>query len=130
MKKLADEQGIGVSTYCRMILLNHLHREKQMKPTHIKTKHGHVFEWDVVVQKMDDDIVEVKIKDTGTGIAPEIQSRIFEPFFTSKLVGKGNGQGLTIAYNVIVNQHHGKLFFDTEVGKGTTFYIHLPIKQL
>ena len=71
--------------------------------------------------------VEVFIRDTGHGIEPGNLSRIFDPFFTTKEVGKGTGQGLAIARNVIVDKHHGTLRFDTELGKGTTFYIRLPI---
>jgi signal transduction histidine kinase len=72
--------------------------------------------------------VLVAISDSGIGIAPEIQGRIFDPFFTTKGVGKGTGQGLSICYNVIVEQHHGKLSFESQVGKGTTFYVELPIR--
>jgi PAS domain S-box-containing protein len=69
----------------------------------------------------------ISIHDTGTGIAPEIQSKIFEPFFTTKGVGKGTGQGLTIAHNTIVKKHGGRLWFESELNKGTTFYIQLPM---
>lgn len=71
--------------------------------------------------------VEIQISDTGTGIPKEIQERIFEPFFTTKPVGKGTGQGLTIAYSVIVKKHAGAIHLESEVGKGTTFYIRLPL---
>jgi signal transduction histidine kinase len=73
-----------------------------------------------------EDEVEVRVRDTGLGIAPEHQSRIFEPFFTTKDVGKGTGQGLTICYQNIVKLHHGKIFFETVPGEGTTFIIRLP----
>lgn len=71
--------------------------------------------------------VLISIHDTGPGIAPEIQSRIFEPFFTTKGVGKGTGQGLAIAHNTIVKKHGGRLWFESELNKGTTFFIQLPI---
>jgi PAS domain S-box-containing protein len=71
--------------------------------------------------------VMISICDTGTGIAPENQSRIFEPFFTTKGVGKGTGQGLAIAHNTIVKKHGGRLWFESEPNKGTTFFIQLPI---
>jgi len=74
-----------------------------------------------------DDSVEIAIGDTGKGIPADVRPRIFDPFFTTKEVGKGTGQGLAIARNVIVDKHHGTLHFDTEIGKGTTFYIRLPI---
>ena len=72
--------------------------------------------------------VEVAVKDTGVGIAADIQSRIFEPFFTTKPVGKGTGQGLALAHSAIVNRHQGQLWFETEPGQGTTFFIRLPLE--
>ena len=71
--------------------------------------------------------VVVAIGDTGGGIPEEIRARIFDPFFTTKEVGRGTGQGLSIARNVVVKSHGGELDFTTELGKGTTFYIRLPI---
>ncbi len=71
---------------------------------------------------------EIAIADTGMGIPEEIQSRIYEPFFTTKEVGKGTGQGLALAYSVIVKKHQGKLWFETEKGKGTTFFVQLPFE--
>jgi PAS domain S-box-containing protein len=68
----------------------------------------------------------VSISDTGGGIPEGIRKRIFEPFFTTKEVGKGTGQGLSIAHGVI-KQHGGTLDFVTEIGKGTTFYVRLPV---
>lgn len=74
-----------------------------------------------------DDVAEITISDTGTGIPEAIRSRIFDPFFTTKEVGKGTGQGLAIAHSVIANKHSGKVWFETEMGRGTTFYINLPM---
>ncbi|MCS7306127.1 MAG: PAS domain S-box protein [Thermoguttaceae bacterium] len=73
--------------------------------------------------------VRVEIEDTGIGIRPEIQSRIFEPFFTTKPVGKGTGQGLAIARSIIVEKHKGEITFYSEVNKGTTFIVRLPIQS-
>ncbi|MCA9195211.1 MAG: PAS domain S-box protein [Planctomycetales bacterium] len=70
---------------------------------------------------------EIQISDSGTGIPESIRSRVFDPFFTTKGVGKGTGQGLAIAYNVIVEKHHGKLTFESEIGVGTTFSIKIPL---
>jgi C4-dicarboxylate-specific signal transduction histidine kinase len=67
----------------------------------------------------------VQIRDTGSGIPEKIKARIFEPFFTTKEVGKGTGQGLALAHTVIVKTHHGKIWFESEVGKGTTFFLCL-----
>jgi two-component system, NtrC family, sensor kinase len=70
--------------------------------------------------------VVVRISDTGTGIKPEHRSRIFDPFFTTKGVGKGTGLGLSISY-AIVKEHDGRIDVQSEVGRGSTFTITLPI---
>jgi PAS domain S-box-containing protein len=70
--------------------------------------------------------VEIFISDTGGGIPEGIRSRIFDPFFTTKEVGKGTGQGLAISHSVIVEKHGGTINFETALGQGTTFIIHLP----
>jgi signal transduction histidine kinase len=75
------------------------------------------------------DEVVVSITDTGTGIPNAIKDRIFDPFFTTKKVGKGTGQGLAIAHAVVAEKHRGSLTLETEVGKGTTFYVSLPLDQ-
>lgn len=74
----------------------------------------------------DAQVTTMSIQDTGTGIRQEIQSRVFDPFFTTKGVGRGTGQGLSLAHNSIVKMHGGKIWFDSEVGRGTTFFIQLP----
>jgi PAS domain S-box-containing protein len=71
---------------------------------------------------------EISVSDTGVGIPSEIQSRIFEPFFTTREVGSGTGQGLALAHTVIVRKHGGKIWFATEVGVGTTFFLQIPIR--
>ena len=71
--------------------------------------------------------VEIAIVDTGDGIPEHVRERIYDPFFTTKDVGMGSGQGLSIARAVIVDKHHGELTFETKVGVGTTFFIRLPI---
>ena len=80
-----------------------------------------------VTTRQVDDWVEVRIRDTGTGIPEAARSKIFEPFFTTKAVGKGTGQGLAIARSVIVDKHRGSIDFETEMGRGTTFIIRLPL---
>jgi len=80
-----------------------------------------------VTTNNDRDGVEISIQDTGCGIPEAIQSRIFEPFFTTKPVGQGTGQGLALAHTTIVRRHGGRLWFETVEGKGTTFFIRLPI---
>jgi PAS domain S-box-containing protein len=70
---------------------------------------------------------EIFVADTGKGIPEAIQTRVFDPFFTTKEVGKGTGQGLALAYTVVVKKHAGKIWFETKLGQGTTFFITLPI---
>ncbi len=79
----------------------------------------------IVTQKLDDSI-EILIQDNGAGIPLAIQEKVFNLFFTTKEVGKGTGQGLSLAYSVIVDKHGGKLFFESSPGLGTTFHIQLP----
>ena len=81
-----------------------------------------------VKTRRDDDCVMISISDTGGGIPEEIRDKIFDPFFTTKKVGRGTGQGLAIARSVVVDKHGGTIAFKTEVGKGTTFFIRLPIE--
>ncbi len=69
--------------------------------------------------------VEIVIQDTGNGIPREIQDKVFDPFFSSKEVGKGAGLGLSQVYS-IVEKHEGKVRFNSEEKIGTTFYINLP----
>jgi signal transduction histidine kinase len=81
-----------------------------------------------VKTRLDVDHVEVRVTDTGTGIPEAVRSKIFEPFFTTKDVGKGTGQGLAMVYGSVVNRHGGAVTFETEVGRGTTFIVRLPLK--
>ncbi|MCU7905323.1 MAG: hypothetical protein KZQ76_05580 [Candidatus Thiodiazotropha sp. (ex Epidulcina cf. delphinae)] len=76
-----------------------------------------------------EEAIEIKVSDTGTGISEEIQGKIFDPFFTTKGVGKGTGQGLAIAYKLITEKLKGAIKVESEVGKGTTFVITLPIQS-
>jgi signal transduction histidine kinase len=77
--------------------------------------------------RRDNDHVEVRVTDTGTGIPEAARGKIFEPFFTTKEVGKGTGQGLSIIYSNIVKKHGGTVSFETECGKGTSFILRLPM---
>ena len=79
--------------------------------------------------RQDKDWTDISIQDTGAGIPEEIRSRIFEPFFTTKGVGKGTGQGLALAHTTIVQKHGGRIWFESEIGKGTTFHIQLPMPK-
>jgi two-component system, NtrC family, sensor kinase len=70
--------------------------------------------------------IEMSVHDNGRGIPPEIQEKIFNPFFTTKEVGQGTGQGLSIAHS-IMEKHGGTIRFETEPGKGTSFYLTFPL---
>ena len=71
--------------------------------------------------------LSVHVRDTGSGIPPEIGRRIFEPFFTSKDPGQGTGLGLSVSYGII-ESHGGRIDFDSVVGKGSTFSVRIPIR--
>jgi two-component system NtrC family sensor kinase len=74
------------------------------------------------------DLLVLRVKDTGTGIPPEMQKEIFTPFYTTKQLGKGTGMGLSIVYGV-VKMHAGDIAVDSEVGKGTSFVVRIPVGE-
>ncbi|CAN5261414.1 hypothetical protein BH11MYX1_BH11MYX1_18750 [soil metagenome] len=73
------------------------------------------------------DNVVITIEDNGSGIPQDVIDKIFDPFFTTKEMGRGTGQGLAIARAVIVDKHHGSIDVRSELGRGTTFVIRLPV---
>jgi len=75
-----------------------------------------------------DQDVQIEIQDNGSGIPLDVRDRVFDPFFTTKQVGEGTGQGLTICHEIVVQKHHGTIWFDTEIDKGTTFFVRIPIR--
>jgi signal transduction histidine kinase len=74
------------------------------------------------------DRVEIRIRDNGTGIPPEVKEKMFNPFFTTKPAGEGTGLGLSISHDIIVKQHAGSIVVDTRPGEFTEFKIVLPRK--
>jgi two-component system, NtrC family, sensor kinase len=74
-------------------------------------------------------LIEIAIADNGVGIPESIQSQIFNPFFTTKPVGKGTGMGLAISYQIICEKHGGKFNCSSSINKGTEFTIQIPLKQ-
>jgi signal transduction histidine kinase len=72
------------------------------------------------------DRVEIRIRDNGTGIAPDVKEKIFNPFFTTKPTGEGTGLGLSISHDIIVKQHAGAIEVDTQVGEFTEIKVILP----
>ncbi|CAM3072277.1 ATP-binding protein [Vibrio ordalii] len=83
----------------------------------------------ISLSKCNDKQVEVRIKDTGSGIPDAIKDRIFEPFFTTKAVGSGTGLGLSVSYGII-NSHKGNIAVHSEVNQGTEFIITLPVNPI
>jgi signal transduction histidine kinase len=72
------------------------------------------------------DSVEIRIGDTGAGIPKAIQPKVFDLFFTTKEAGRGTGQGLSLAYSIVVGKHNGTITFESREGIGTTFIIAIP----
>ena len=72
------------------------------------------------------DAVEVRVRDNGTGIPPEIKDKLFQPFFTTKPTGEGTGLGLSISYDIVTQQHGGTITVESEPGAFTEFTIRLP----
>ena len=81
--------------------------------------------WLTLATRADDDAVVVEVRDTGTGIKSEDIKRIYDPFFTTKGIGRGTGLGLSVSYGIL-QEHGGAIFVDSAPGQGTTFQIALP----
>jgi signal transduction histidine kinase len=79
-----------------------------------------------VTTKQIGEAIEIRVRDNGTGIAPEIRDKLFEPFFTTKPTGEGTGLGLSITYDIVTQQHGGSITIDSQVGVFTEFTIRLP----
>jgi signal transduction histidine kinase len=101
------------------VLINMIHNAIQAMPNSGGLRLG---------LKKVDETAQISIQDTGSGISPEHLKRIFDPFFTTKKEGEGTGLGLSVSYGIIAN-HHGRIEVESEVGKGTTFTIILPLTQ-
>ena len=74
-------------------------------------------------------LLEITIQDNGVGISDEVKEHLYENFFTTKPVGQGTGLGMGITRDIVENRHHGKLTFESEIGKGTCFTIIIPVKK-
>ncbi len=108
--------------YCQPMQLNQVFMNLLVNAAQAIENFGKI---EVYVREVDHGL-EVKIQDSGSGIAPEHLKRIFEPFFTTKPVGKGTGLGLSLSYSII-HRHQGQIKVSSEVGKGTCFTIQLPL---
>ncbi|UCH98472.1 MAG: PAS domain-containing protein [Candidatus Aminicenantes bacterium] len=80
-----------------------------------------------ITTALNNDEVIVSIADNGCGIPDDIKDNIYNPFFTTKEVGKGTGQGLSLVHNIVTEKHKGKIYYESKPGEGTTFYVHLPL---
>lgn len=74
--------------------------------------------------------VVVRIADNGPGMTQEVKKKLFDPFFTTKPVGQGTGLGLSISYQIVVQKHSGILRCESELGKGSEFWIEIPLHQI
>lgn len=81
----------------------------------------------IATQAAGDEVV-ITVADTGGGVPEEIRDQIFHPFFTTRPVGKGSGQGLAICYDIVVNKHRGRIEVGGIPGEGAVFTVHLPVK--
>jgi two-component system NtrC family sensor kinase len=79
-----------------------------------------------VATREDGGVVEVRVRDNGTGIPREIKHKLFQPFFTTKPTGEGTGLGLSISYDIVTQQHGGTITVESEPGTYTEFTIRLP----
>ena len=109
---------------CRPLQLSQVFINLLVNAAHAIDQHGTI----TVRTGTQDSEVWIEIADTGSGIRSEDLPRIFDPFFTTKAVGSGTGLGLPLSYR-IVQDHQGRLTVASEVGKGTTFRIWLPLRQ-
>ncbi len=82
-----------------------------------------------IITETKDQLALIRIADNGLGITPEVQQRLFDPFYTTKAVGKGTGMGLSISYSIVVEKHKGQLQCISEPGTGAEFVVAIPLEQ-
>jgi two-component system, NtrC family, sensor kinase len=114
------EYGDIPEVYCYIQELNQVFMNLLVNAAHAIEGHGTI----KVRTYCEESSVCVSIADTGKGMSAEVQKRIFEPFYTTKVVGEGTGLGLSIGYGIVVDKHGGQLLVDSSEGKGT---IKIPI---
>lgn len=81
----------------------------------------------IKTEAIDGEWIRIRIGDNGPGIPKDVITRIFDPFYTTKPIGKGTGLGLSLSYQIVVEKHAGRIYCDSEIGKGTEFIIELPV---
>jgi signal transduction histidine kinase len=121
---VVKEYGEIPPVYCLISQLNQVFMNLLVNAGHAIDTQGSIT---IRTRRHGDDSVVIEIVDSGKGIAPEHRNRIFEPFFTTKPVGKGTGLGLSLSYSII-ERHHGRIEVDSELGRGSTFRVVLPIR--
>jgi signal transduction histidine kinase len=120
--RLARDYGELPAVDCYAGQLNQVWLNLLVNAAHATREGGEVR----IVTRGEGERVVVTVSDTGCGIAPEHLTRIFDPFFTTKPVGEGTGLGLSVTYS-IVERHGGEIKVESELGKGTTFTVTLPV---
>jgi two-component system NtrC family sensor kinase len=88
-----------------------------------------IIQTELLQDEQHSDRLLIKIADNAKGIPDDLRNRLFDLFFTTKPVGKGTGLGLSIAYQIVTENHGGKLYFNSEIDKGTEFIIEIPLQQ-
>lgn len=128
--KVVTQFGEVPSVPCRLGELNQVFLNLLVNAAHaIGARTSTEGEGQITIRTyVENEMLVVAMADNGTGIPEDIRDRVFDPFFTTKEVGRGTGQGLALARRVVVDQHGGQLDFATEVGKGTTFFVRLPLR--
>lgn len=91
---------------------------------------AHPSEIRITTSRLNQDWISIRIADNGLGMDENVLARLFDPFFTTKVVGKGTGLGLSISYQIVTDKHKGKIYCQSEIGKGTEFVVELPVRQL
>ena len=103
--------------------------EQRCKGLSVEEIASHAGQITISTKVRDRETATIEISDNGVGISEAVKTQIFNPFFTTKEVGKGTGLGMSISYRIVVEQHKGKLDYISEIGKGTTFIVEIPIGQ-
>ncbi|MGC2064211.1 MAG: PAS domain S-box protein [Thermodesulfovibrionales bacterium] len=118
------EYGEIPQTKCNAGQLNQVFMNMLVNAAHAIEKQGEIR----IRTWKEEQSIYVTISDTGSGVPADKLNRIFEPFYTTKEVGKGTGLGLSIAYD-IVKKHQGEIRVESEIGKGTTFTVRIPLVE-
>jgi signal transduction histidine kinase len=104
--------------------------EERNAQVSLETLVAHPSEIHITTSRLNQDWISIRIADNGLGMDKNVLARLFDPFFTTKVVGKGTGLGLSISYQIVVDKHKGKIYCQSELGKGTEFVVELPVRQV